>query len=39
MISKVLTNPGNEDMIARIKAQVTELCDRFPLYSGNKGNR
>jgi glycine hydroxymethyltransferase len=33
-ISKVLTNPGDEDMIARIKAQVTELCDRFPLYSG-----
>jgi glycine hydroxymethyltransferase len=32
-ISKVLTNPGDEDMIARIKAQVTELCDRFPLYS------
>ncbi len=32
-ISQVLTNPGDEDMIARIKAQVTELCDRFPLYS------
>ena len=32
LISKVLTNPGDEDMIARIKAQVTELCDRFPLY-------
>jgi glycine hydroxymethyltransferase len=32
-ISKVLTNPGDEDMIAGIKAQVTELCDRFPLYS------
>jgi glycine hydroxymethyltransferase len=33
-ISKVLTNRGDEDMIAGIKAQVTELCDRFPLYSG-----
>ena len=33
LISKVLTNPGDEDMIARIKAQVAELCDRFPLYS------
>lgn len=32
-ISKVLTNPGDEDMIAGIKVQVTELCDRFPLYS------
>jgi glycine hydroxymethyltransferase len=33
LISKVLTNPGDEDMIARTKAQVAELCDRFPLYS------
>jgi glycine hydroxymethyltransferase len=33
LISKVLTNPGDEDMIARIKAEVAELCDRFPLYS------
>jgi glycine hydroxymethyltransferase len=33
LISKVLTNPGDEEMIARIKAQVTELCDRFPLYT------
>ena len=32
-VSMVLTNPGDKDMIARIKAQVTELCDRFPLYS------
>ncbi len=32
-ISQVLTNPGDEDIIARVKAQVTELCDRFPLYS------
>jgi glycine hydroxymethyltransferase len=32
LISKVLTNPGDEDMIARIKTQVAELCDRFPLY-------
>jgi glycine hydroxymethyltransferase len=32
LISKVLTNPGDEDMISRIKDQVSELCDRFPLY-------
>lgn len=32
-VSKVLTNPRDEDIIARIKVQVTELCDRFPLYS------
>ncbi len=38
-ISKVLTNPGDEDIIARVKAQVTELCDRFPLYSRRKQER
>jgi glycine hydroxymethyltransferase len=32
-ISKVLTNPGDETMIARIGEQVAELCGRFPLYT------
>lgn len=35
LIGKVLTNPGDEKMIARIRDQVTELCRRFPLYSGD----
>lgn len=35
LIGKVLTNPGDEKMIARIKEQVTELCHRFPLYSSD----
>jgi glycine hydroxymethyltransferase len=38
MISQVLTNPGDERMIARIGNEVSELCERFPLYAG-KGNR
>lgn len=33
LISDVLTNPGNEEKIARTRGQVTELCARFPLYS------
>jgi len=33
MISKVLTNHGNEQIIARVGEQVRELCDRFPLYT------
>ncbi len=32
-MAKVLTKPADEKMIARIRVQVTELCDRFPLYS------
>ena len=32
LISKVLTNPRNETIIASVGAQVAELCDRFPLY-------
>ncbi|MCA1960085.1 MAG: serine hydroxymethyltransferase [Desulfomonile sp.] len=34
-MAKVLTNPSDEQMIARIRRQVTELCDRFPLYANN----
>jgi glycine hydroxymethyltransferase len=33
LISKVLTNPGDQQMIAQIKGQVNELCERYPLYS------
>lgn len=33
--AQVLTNPADERMIARIRQQVTELCDRFPLYANN----
>ncbi|MFC1834894.1 serine hydroxymethyltransferase [Thermodesulfobacteriota bacterium] len=32
LMSKALTKPGDEKMIARIRGQVTELCDLFPLY-------
>jgi glycine hydroxymethyltransferase len=31
-ISKILTNRGDEKMIADIKGQVTELCAQFPLH-------
>ncbi len=33
MISKVLTNPNDERIITQTRAQVVELCDRFPLYA------
>jgi len=33
MISRVLTSPGDEEMIARTREEVIELCDRFPLYT------
>jgi glycine hydroxymethyltransferase len=32
MIARVLTNPGDERIIARTREEVAELCDRFPLY-------
>jgi len=34
-IAEVLTNYRDESVILRIKNQVRELCDRFPLYSKN----
>lgn len=34
-ISKVLTNPADERMIARVGEEVAELCGRFPLYAKN----
>jgi glycine hydroxymethyltransferase len=33
LIAQVLTNPGDEKIIASVSRQVTELCGRFPLYS------
>jgi glycine hydroxymethyltransferase len=34
-IAQVLANYRDESVIARIKSQVRELCDQFPLYSKN----
>jgi len=31
-IAKVLTNTHDETIIGRVRTEVTELCDRFPLY-------
>jgi glycine hydroxymethyltransferase len=33
MIAKVLTNPHDERIITQTRAQIVELCDRFPLYA------
>lgn len=35
LIGEVLTSYPDQKVIARIRAQVRELCDRFPLYSKN----
>lgn len=32
LIDKVLSNIGNEEVIRRVRAQVSDLCRRFPLY-------
>jgi glycine hydroxymethyltransferase len=32
LIDRVLTNLGNESVYAAVRAEVTELCRRFPLY-------
>jgi glycine hydroxymethyltransferase len=31
-INRVITNPGNELEISKIRSEVRELCERFPLY-------
>ncbi len=31
-INRVIMNPGDEQEISRIRAEVRELCERFPLY-------
>jgi glycine hydroxymethyltransferase len=33
LIFRVLTNPLDENNIARTRQDVAELCDRFPLYN------
>jgi glycine hydroxymethyltransferase len=32
LIDRVLTNLGNESVYAAVRAEVAELCRRFPLY-------
>ena len=36
LVSKVLTNPGDETMIHKIKGRVTELVGKFPLYGRDR---
>lgn len=36
LIAKVLTNPGDESIIRRVKDEVVHLCDRFPLYTNSQ---
>ncbi len=36
-IAKILTNRGDDTIIADIKGQVAELCDQFPLHLENGG--
>ncbi len=33
-IVEVLNDPTNEDLIARVKGEVTEMCGGFPMYEG-----
>jgi glycine hydroxymethyltransferase len=37
LIAKALAHPRDERIIAQTKAQVIELCDRFPLYAQARG--
>jgi len=39
MIARVLTNPGDQRIIARTREEITELCDRFPLYAQDGDGR
>ncbi|MEX0994099.1 MAG: serine hydroxymethyltransferase [Balneolaceae bacterium] len=32
LIDQILRDPENETSISKVKAEVTEMCDRFPLY-------
>jgi len=32
LMAKVLTNPHDETIIGRVRGEIVELCDRFPLY-------
>jgi glycine hydroxymethyltransferase len=33
MISRVIKNRKDEDLIAEVRKEVSALCERFPLYS------
>lgn len=32
-IARVLRDPGNEALVAEVRADVSALCERFPLYA------
>ncbi|MDA1333529.1 MAG: serine hydroxymethyltransferase, partial [Bacteroidetes bacterium] len=32
LMDRVITNPGNEDVIKQVKGAIHEMTDRFPLY-------
>jgi glycine hydroxymethyltransferase len=32
LIHEVISNLGNEEVYAKVKKEVLELCERFPLY-------
>ncbi|MEX0769248.1 MAG: serine hydroxymethyltransferase [Balneolaceae bacterium] len=32
LIDRILQNPEDETLISKVKAEVTEMCERFPLY-------
>ncbi len=32
LIAKLLTNPSNQTIIQQVRTEVSELCERFPLY-------
>lgn len=32
LIDQILQNPENESLTSKVKAEVTEMCERFPLY-------
>ena len=34
MITRVIKDMKNEGLIASVRKEVTELCERFPLYEG-----
>lgn len=40
LIGKALTNPYDETILGKVRADVIELCDRFPLYvQGDHGDK
>jgi len=38
LIDKVISNLGDEDVYAKVKIEVLELCQKFPLYKERLGN-